>query len=410
MHRHWLIAIFAFLALAGSLVAQREPGVTLYRDADFRGPNLTFYDGNEVAELGGLAIGNDTVSSVRVDRGCRVTLYEHADFRGRTTTLTEDAVDLYGTEVGDDQVSSFAVECGSPGRSGGGQGARQGVFLYADVDYRGREEAFYDDDPSLDDNYLGRNNASSVRVGQGCRVTLYDGVNFRGDSVTLTEDTPDLRLTRIGNDRVSSLEVECRRPGWYEPEPESPATGGVTLYADEGYYGRSETFDGDDPDLRENPIGNDTVSSMRVAPGCRVVLYKDIDYRGTSALLTEDTASMRSTAVGNDQVSSLEVFCDRQSEGVTLYEHRDYEGRSETFLEDDPQLDNNAFPNDGASSVRVAPGCTVTLYQHANYDGRSTTLREDAPDLRVTSVGNDTVSSLRVECRRSGGRRPGRRR
>ncbi|MCP3982462.1 MAG: hypothetical protein GY716_24430, partial [bacterium] len=72
---------------------------------------------------------------------------------------------------------------------------------------------------------------------------------------------------------------------------------------------RGETFYRNARSLGETEIGNDTVRSVHVAPGCRAVLYRHNDYRGESTLLTRDAESLRFTAVGNDEASSIEVDC-----------------------------------------------------------------------------------------------------
>lgn len=287
----------------------------------------------------------------------------------------------------------------------------RGVTLYRDVGFSGESETFNDGDEvrALSGRAIGNDSVSSLRVDHGCRVTLYADDDFRGEAVTLDDDVADLRSTSFGHDRASSLTVECRRPGWYGgPAVEAPDWGGrrgVALYSDEGFGGREEVFVGDDADLRDNAVPQDSASSVRVAPGCRAVLYEDTDFRGAATLVTESASSLRDTEVGNDRVSSLEVRCDGGPAGVTLYEHVNYQGRSETFLRDDPRLTNNFIRQDGVSSARVAPGCVATLYEHSDYGGRSTTLRRDEPDLRGTLVGNDKVSSIRVACR-TFGRRP----
>jgi hypothetical protein len=54
------------------------------------------------------------------------------------------------------------------------------------------------------------------------------------------------------------------------------------------------------------------MSSLRLAPGCRVTLYEDEGYRGRSMVVDRDTPTMRGTAVGNDQLSSFEIDCWRR--------------------------------------------------------------------------------------------------
>jgi hypothetical protein len=85
------------------------PGVTLFRDAGYRGASQTF-DGS-VADLRGSTIGNDEASSVRVPRGCRVLLFRDAGYRGVAIELRDDIADLGRTRVGNDTVSSLRVDC-----------------------------------------------------------------------------------------------------------------------------------------------------------------------------------------------------------------------------------------------------------------------------------------------------------
>lgn len=88
---------------------RRARGVTFFRDEDFRGSSETYW--NDQSNLDGSTVGNDRITSVRVDSGCRVVLYSDANFRGRSTELTRDIGNLKGTAVGNDTVSSFRIDC-----------------------------------------------------------------------------------------------------------------------------------------------------------------------------------------------------------------------------------------------------------------------------------------------------------
>jgi hypothetical protein len=212
----------------------------------------------------------------------------------------------------------------------------------------------------------------------------------------------------IGTPSATVAEASAAPPAGPAPSvPRSPE--GVTLFEHDGYTGRSEVFRASDSNLKDNPIGNDQASSIRVPPGYTVTLYKDSNFRGRSVVLRGDAPSLGPTAVGNDQVSSLRVELDSSArppaptreppgpEGITLFEHDGYTGRSEVFRASDSNLKDNLIGNDRASSIRVPPGYVVTLYKDSNFRGRSVVLRGDVPALGRTAVGNDQVSSLRVE-------------
>ncbi|MFB3154096.1 MAG: beta/gamma crystallin-related protein, partial [Candidatus Acidiferrales bacterium] len=119
---------------------------------------------------------------------------------------------------------------------------------------------------------------------------------------------PSLGRTAVGNDRVSSLRVELDSSACTPaPTREPPGPEGVTLFEHDGYSGRSENFQASDSNLKDNLIGNDRASSIRVPPGYVVTLYKNANFRGRSVVLRGDVPALGRTAVGNDQVSSLRV-------------------------------------------------------------------------------------------------------
>ena len=293
-----------------------------------------------------------------------------------------------------------------------------GVTLYADVEFRGANQTFYDDVPSLQSSAFGNDRVSSVRVEAGCTVTLFSDSGYRGRSFTLTHDAYTLRNTPVGNDAVSSLRIDCRRG--FGDAVDWGQRRGVALYSNAGFGGRREVFFEDDSDLRNNRIGNDAVSSVRVAPGCRVTLYSNAGYRGRSVTLTDDVDRLNRTALGNDAVSSLRVDCERWDDrrprfggprhdrphdrgdrgGVTLFRDAGFRGRSETLYGDVPNLGYSAIGNDSVSSILVAPGCRAVLYRDADFRGARLKVRGDVPDLGVTRIGNDALSSIEVDCRR----------
>src|SRR5262249_20339371 len=144
---------------------------------------------------------------------------------------------------------------------------------------------------------------------------------------------------------------------------------GVTLYEAKDFRGRSQTFFSDAPDLRGSIIGDDTASSVRVAPGCQAILYADPGFHGRSMAVTSDVSSLSGSSVGNDKVAALRVRCEgrivvsgreyprheeRREEGppgVTLFRGTRFRGRYETFTQDVDNLRGSQFGNDAANSV-----------------------------------------------------------
>ena len=172
-------------------------GVTLYRDADYRGTSETF--DRDIPDLRRTRIGNDELSSMRIPRGCRVTVYEDVDYRGRSEDLFGDVPEMSRTRIGNDQASSLRVSCGF-----------RTVTLYRDADYRGTSEDFDRDVPDMRRTRIGNDELSSMRIPRGCRVTVFEDADYRGRAENFDNDVPRMSRTRIGNDRASSLRVSCR--------------------------------------------------------------------------------------------------------------------------------------------------------------------------------------------------------
>ncbi|MEM9597544.1 MAG: beta/gamma crystallin-related protein [Acidobacteriota bacterium] len=408
----WIFLLAALVALP----VFADEGAVLFDGENFRGTS-EFFD-RDVPNLVGSRLGNDRARSIQVDRGCRVTLYEDRDFRGRSTTVARDRASLGGTEVGLDEVSSLRVRCrggggwgddgwGDGGWGGGSLPRGSGVVVYEHEDFRGRSQAFERDVRSLAGTRIGNDRASSIQVAPGCEAILYRDRDFRGVAVRLDGDERDLGRTRLGNDGLTSIEISCRGGGGGDWGWSS----GVVLYEDRDYRGRSESFERGVRSLEGSRVGNDRVTSIRVAPGCSVVLYEDRDYRGRSVRLDRDVSDLGRTRLGNDRLTSFEVECrggsssrppwggGGGSRGVVLYEHDDFRGRSVVVDRDIADLGRTSLGNDRASSVRIPRGCSAILYRDAGFRGSSVRLDGDERNLGRTRVGNDAVTSIEVRCR-----------
>ncbi len=99
---------------------------------------------------------------------------------------------------------------------------------------------------------------------------------------------------------------------YYYSSGSSSRYGGVTVFSDADFRGRRESFGHDDPDLRDNAIRQDTISSIHVARGCRAVLFSDVGFRGAATVVTGEAHNLRYSTVGNDRVSSIQVDCRRR--------------------------------------------------------------------------------------------------
>ncbi|HVS14251.1 MAG TPA: beta/gamma crystallin-related protein [Thermoanaerobaculia bacterium] len=207
----------------------------------------------------------------------------------------------------------------------------------------------------------------------------------------------------IGDARERTGRIYVRVEDPQAPPPSPPPSEqrrGVTLFADDNFRGRSQTFYMDDEDLRDNPIQNDTVSSVRVDAGCRAILFEDTFFRGASGVIDRDVPNLQGTGVGNDTVSSLRVECGGVTRGIIVYADSGFRGASETLTEGDYASLDRGIGNDRISSIRVDRGCRAVLYRDGGFRGGSWTIDQDVANLEGTPIGNDTISSIQVLCGR----------
>ncbi|MBU1705806.1 peptidoglycan-binding protein, partial [Patescibacteria group bacterium] len=82
------------------------------------------------------------------------------------------------------------------------------ITVYEHINYQGRSESFYVGDNAVDlsDNKILSNVISSIRI-FGAVVRFFDRIFFGGAFTLFTQDDPDLRDNRLGQDFADSLKV-----------------------------------------------------------------------------------------------------------------------------------------------------------------------------------------------------------
>ena len=132
-------------------------------------------------------------------------------------------------------------------------------------------------------------------------VTVYDGYNFTGNSYTFRYPTEVANLSDYGlNDDIKSLKATYI----------GNLMGAVTLYRDSNAKGKSQYFTpGSYSNLKNQPIGGDTVSSIHLYPKTTIEIFRYSDYRNRIEVFTNNTiADVQLIKVANnDKASSIIV-------------------------------------------------------------------------------------------------------
>ena len=207
-------------------------------------------------------------------------------------------------------------------------------------------------------------------------VAIYADINFWGSSHQFFGSVADLSVYGF-NDRISSMRV--------------PTGTIVAAYEHINFGGRCETFRADDLDLRNNTIGNDTISSLRLGQACPVLLWSEPNYVGNIVSVSGDIPDL-GFRFSND-MASLKA----QGTKVALYDLPNYGGMCENFTTDDPNLDDNPI-RQRVSSLRLGVDCPPhgVLFADTNYGGDYLILLPNPEYYGISGPLRDQASSVYV--------------
>ena len=233
-------------------------------------------------------------------------------------------------------------------------------------------------------------------------VAFFAHSDFRGRCVIRgVGDYP--RATNIGlaNDTISSIKVGSNVQ--------------ALVCEHTAFEGQCELFKGNDPNLGNNTIRHDRISSAKVQPRgapitCsprseQVAFFQHSNFHGACAIRNVGSYP-RATNIGlaNDTISSIKVGSNVQA---LVCEHAFYAGKCELFTTNDSNLGGNVIGHDRISSAKVqirgeSTSCEprraqVAFFQHSNFEGACEVRGiGDYRDALAIGLQNDTISSVKV--------------
>ncbi len=179
-----------------------------------------------------------------------------------------------------------------------------GITLYKDSNYTGTSQTLTVGRYDYTLLTIGNDQLSSMQVPSGCKVTLYQNGAFSGATQTLTKDWAG-SASDPWNDITSGVEV-MESTTITSTTPINCAGSGVTIYNSSLYGGKHKSFSNGKYDVTQLGLGDNAISSVKVATGCRVILYQNSGFSGATKVLTGNWDGS-STDPWNDQTSSIEV-------------------------------------------------------------------------------------------------------
>mmetsp|Transcript_38619 Transcript_38619/g.75985 ORF Transcript_38619/g.75985 Transcript_38619/m.75985 type:complete len:1819 (+) Transcript_38619:53-5509(+) len=162
--------------------------------------------------------------------------------------------------------------------------------------------------------------ASSIKVPEGCIAVVYEHSKFLGWHATFKAGAHDYRdFLKAGarNDHASSIKVENSRPK-PTPRPKRQDFGScqdsVTLFQHSGFKGWAAHFhvgSFDHSAFTKAGAKNDQASSIKVPKGCIAVVYEHGHFQGWKATFNAGTYDYREflkAGARNDHVSAIRVL------------------------------------------------------------------------------------------------------
>jgi hypothetical protein len=203
---------------------------------------------------------------------------------------------------------------------------KNNVIFYKDCEFKGDSSVRGEGSYTMDGMGIANDLISSIRIPKGFYVKLFADPNYAGDNIILIEDISCL-VSNNWNDKVSSFII--RNSPFPIPIPIPPPMPApaptpslppdysklkASFYEHPGFQGQSVTVGigryADMAGLKDN-----TISSVKVPQGLKVILYGNPNFISPAITLTGDVWDLSSMPIAgqnganwNDQASSFDVL------------------------------------------------------------------------------------------------------
>jgi hypothetical protein len=297
--------------------------VAFFIDANFSGGCVVRGPG-DYPNSETIGLPNDSISSFKLGQTAQVIACRDNNYGGNCQLFTSDVVYLGGQPIGNDTLSSAKVQ--TRGVQDCNPGPLQ-VGFFAHANYVSpcclRNIGSYPNAAAIG---LPNDSVSSILMGQGAQAVLCVDDNFQGDCQRFTSNAPYLGNFRIGNDRVSSARIQ--RAGEYEC---TAGPGQVAFFVNANMIGPCSVRGiGEYPTPQSMGVPNDSLSSIAVGDNTQVVLCVDVNYLNDCQKFTADNSYLGRGRIGNDRASSARVQqlgtrdCLSAENQVAVYMHADF--------------------------------------------------------------------------------------
>lgn len=186
-----------------------------------------------------------------------------------------------------------------------GADANLKVTLYDACNFGGREVELGIGAYDVTEMKMPNKSLSSLKIPEGIKVTLFDQPAFKGQSIELFTDNSCL-INQDFNDRTSSIKISKYDERLY-----------VSLYPECNFEGSEYQIGIGKYTLEQMGIAKNSLSSLRIPSGLKVILYAGNSFNGRTLELNKDIACLINVGFDN-QTNSIEVISDKGFASVEL--------------------------------------------------------------------------------------------
>ncbi|GMQ57542.1 hypothetical protein AN1V17_19370 [Vallitalea sediminicola] len=187
------------------IVKGGNEGVYLYSEKNYGGieTKVSF----DCINTDSIGIANDTVSSIRIVGDYVVKAYENENYGGKYSYLQASDSDLSDNVIGDNQISSIKINKVDSTK------LQEGVFIYKDTGYSGEWVRL------VSGNFhswygfgLDNDTISSIKIIGDYQVEAFEDIDLGGKSQVIKASDYSLEDDFIGDNSISSLKIRTITP------------------------------------------------------------------------------------------------------------------------------------------------------------------------------------------------------
>lgn len=321
------MASSVIIELSNNNPANQNDYATFFNDCSYRGYSQSFtpgtYSGSQIGEL------KFNISSLRIQGNVVVKAYLNNEYNSGLAITLDNSSPCLPSQY-NDKIGSFTVEYranNNNNNNNSGGRPRSYATLYSECQYSGNAIRLQ---PGNYEGYkLGilKFNIQSIELPQNLRLRVYlNSENISGFSQTINQSSTCLPTQFIN--RIGALIVEevntggwgnggNNGGGWGNNGGGTGNNGGgigglqsAYLFTDNDFRGQSIALNpGNYPSLSAMGFPEQSLSSIQIASGYRVVLYDQPNFRGASYTLTSSRMSLNILG-WNDRAASIVIVRD----------------------------------------------------------------------------------------------------